>query len=98
MTSTRRHFQGKGKYFYGSGSITIAALAAAAEADYTITDANAAVGDVISVSLANADMETGVAILGAWVSAAGTISIRIGNVHTSGLTGGAATVYYTISN
>lgn len=99
MSSTRQHMQGKGKAFYGSGAITVAAITPEASADYTITDANAAVADVISVSLANADMEASLVVMGAWCSAEGTISVRIGNHNAAGgsnLTGGAATVYYTI--
>ena len=99
MSSTRRHFQGKGKYFYGSGSITISSLAASAQEDLSISDSNAEVGDVISVTLANADMEDNLAVAAAWVSADGTIKIRIANLDTTNaLTGGSATVYYTICN
>lgn len=95
--SSLHQFHGMGRVYIGSGSITVATLAAAAEADYTISDANALVGDVIIVSGANALMETGVGILGAWVSANGTIKIRIGNFNDSAaLNGGANTMYYAI--
>lgn len=94
--SSLHQFHGYGRVYIGSGSITISNLSAAAEEDLTITDANVDVGDVVAVSLANADMETGVAIIGAWISADNTISIRISNVHSGSITGGAATVYYTV--
>ena len=96
MTTLLRSFQGAGKLYVGSGSITIATLGAAAEADYEITESVAELTDVISVSLANADMETGVAVVGAWCSEAGKFKVRISNTHTGTLTGGTATVYYTI--
>ncbi len=102
MSSNVRHNQGKDSLYVGSGSVTLATLAAAAEADYTISDSNAEVTDVISASMQNAspgmaDASGSPAIVGAWVSAAGTISIRVSNVHASGaLTGGAVAIYYTI--
>jgi len=102
MSSTQRHFAGKGRYFYGSDTISIAAIAAEGYADYDITDANAVVGDVVSVSLAEADMEAlAMVISGSWVAADGTITVRIYNgtvAAGSSLTGGSATVYYTLSN
>lgn len=79
-----------------SASVTVSALAAGAEEDLTITDADAAVGDVIAVSFDDAGMETGMSIAGAWVSAAGSIKVRISNLHTSGLTGGSRTIRYVI--
>ena len=94
--STLRHYQGAGKRYVGSGSITISALAAGAEEDLTISDSNAEVTDVVCVSLANANMETGLGVIGAWVSAAGTIKIRFSNFSGGALTGGAATVYYSL--
>ena len=99
--STKRHFQGTGKSYKGSGAITIAALTPEASADYDITDANAAVGDVICVSLLEADMEASLVVAAAWVATAGTISVRILNHTANGganLTGGAATVHYVIIN
>lgn len=79
------------------GAITIAAITTGASADYTIADVDAQIGDVISVSLANADMEASLGVIGAWVSAEGTISVRILNSGAGTLTGGAAVVYYTIT-
>jgi hypothetical protein len=98
MASTKLSLQGQGMLAVGSAAITIAAIADEASADYTISDANASVGDVISVSLANADMEAGLLVVGAWVSAANTISVRIANDSGGALTGGAATVYYSIQS
>lgn len=81
-----------------SASVTVSALAAAAEEDLTITDADATVGDVISVSFDNAGMETGMCVCGAWVSAAGSIKVRISNVNAAAaLAGGARTIRYSIS-
>ena len=99
MASVRQSLQGKGKIFKGSGTITVAAITPEASADYDITDANAAVGDVVSVSLLEADMEAQLMVVGAWIAADGTISVRIANQAASGgsnLTGGAATVHYTL--
>ena len=98
MSSIRRSLQGAGDYFKGSGSITVSTLAAGAVEDLTIADSNAAVGQVVSVSLLDAGMEDGIiAIVGAWVSAAGTISIRVHNIHaSSAATGGAVTAHYTL--
>ena len=96
--STKINFQGAGKLYMGSGSITVSALAAGAEEDLTISDSNAVVGMVVSnPTLLNAAMESNLAITGAWVSAAGVISIRIRNTHASNsLTGGATTAYYSL--
>jgi hypothetical protein len=94
--STLCSFQGQGELYVGSGTVTISALAAAAEEDLTITDSNIATTDVVIGSFANADMETGVGVLGVWCSAAGTIKLRITNASGSGLTGGSATFYYCI--
>ncbi|NIO44970.1 MAG: hypothetical protein GTN36_05465 [Candidatus Aenigmarchaeota archaeon] len=96
MSSNRRLNQGEGSRFYGSASVTVSALAAAAEEDLSITDTNAEVDHVVSVSFANAAMETGLSVSAAWVSAAGTIKVRISNQSGSGLTGGANTIYYTL--
>ena len=99
MSSTKRHFQGKGGVYKGSDTITIAAITPEDIADYDIADANAAIGDVISVSLAEPNMEDNLCVVGSWVAADGTISVRIANIAAAGgsnLTGGAATVYYSI--
>lgn len=79
-------------------SITVAALDAAAEADYTITETRAAkaqAGDCIVVTPAAAP-ETGLVVLAAWVDSPGVIKVRLGNVHTSSLTGGATDFYIAV--
>lgn len=96
MASTVLSLQGQGMVAVGSAAITVAAIADEASADYTIADTNAAVGDVISVSLLHADMEAGLLVVGAWVSAASEISVRIANDSGGALTGGAAVVKYAI--
>lgn len=81
-----------------SASVTVSALAAAAEEDLTISDSDAAVGDVVVVSFDEAGMETGLCVCGAWVSAAGSIKIRISNVNAAAaLAGGSRTVRYAIT-
>ncbi len=68
-------------------SVTVSALAAAAEEDIDVTVTGAAVGDMVWVNPTEAAAETGLAVLGCWVSAADTVTIRVGNTHTAGLTG-----------
>lgn len=77
------------------GSITIAALTTLAAATYTIADSDAMVGDVIVVS-PNVALEAGADIAAAWVSAEGTISIKIRNGSSVTLTGGAVAINYYI--
>jgi histidyl-tRNA synthetase len=80
-----------------SASVTVSTLAAAAEEEYTITDADATVGDIIVCSFDNAGMETGMCICGAWVSANGTIKVRVTNVNAAAaLVGGSRTLRYQI--
>ena len=74
-----------------TASLTITTLAAAAEEDHTITETHASkakVGDVVAVSPLAAP-ETGLVVLAAWVDSPGVIKVRVGNTHTSALTGGA---------
>lgn len=97
MASSRLSMQGQGAVFVGSSSIVVGTDAAAAESDYTIADANAAVGDIVMCSLDNAGMETGMSIAGAWVSAAGSIKIRTSNLNAAAaLVGGTRTVRYAL--
>lgn len=84
------------KILKGTVSVTVAADAAAAEEDITVTITGAAAGDIVVVTPLAAAMETGVAIIGAWVSAADTVKIRVSNVHTSTLTGSTALWSYLI--
>jgi len=95
--STRLSYEGQGTTFIGSASITVAALTTGTQADYSITDANCAVGDVIAASPSNAMAEAHLGVVAAWVSAAGTIKVRIANLGAGTLTGGANTVNYTVS-
>jgi hydrogenase maturation factor len=79
-----------------TASMTITALAAAAEEDVTITDAQVRPGDVVVVTTTAAP-ETGLAILQAWCTAAGTISVRISNMNAAtALTAGAVSVRYCV--
>lgn len=97
MATTQLSLQGQGKIFVGSASVTVTALAAAAEEDYSITEANATVGDIVVASWDDAGAETGASIQAAWVSAAGTIKVRNSNLNASaGLTGGTRTIRYAL--
>lgn len=73
--------------FSGTTSVTIAADAAAAEEDLSFNISGVAPGDLVVFSPLNASMETGVGAVAVWVSAAGTVKIRISNFKASGLTG-----------
>jgi len=80
-----------------TSTITITALAAAAEEDVTITDAKVHVGDVVIVNT-TAAAETGLAILGCWVAAEGTITVRVSNMNAAAaLTAGAVSVRYYVA-
>jgi protein involved in polysaccharide export with SLBB domain len=79
-----------------TGSMTISALAAGAEEDITITDSAVRVGDVVTVTTTAAP-ETGLAIITTWVTAAGTINVRISNLNAAvALTAGAVSVRYCV--
>jgi hypothetical protein len=80
----------------GTVAVTLAATAAAAEEDVSLTITGAAAGDIVIMTPLNASMETGVAIVAAWVSAADTVKVRISNVHSSGLTGSTQNWSYCI--
>jgi hypothetical protein len=84
------------KILKGTVSVTVAAGLAAAEEDISVTIAGLGVTDVIVLTPLNAGMETGVAIVGAWCSVAGTMKIRISNVHTSTLTGSTSLWNYCV--
>jgi hypothetical protein len=76
-------------------AVTVAALAAAATETYSITDADAAVGDIIVCS-PNTAPEAGFAIECCYVNAAGAIRVRVRNISADALTGGALTLNYQI--
>ena len=84
------------KILKGTVAVTISALNAAAEEDVEVTVTGVAAGDAISVTPLAAAMETGVAIVGAWYSAANKIKIRFSNVHGSTLTGSTSNFTYLI--
>lgn len=71
------------KILKGTVSVTLAATAAAAEEDVSLTISGAAAGDIVFLTPTNTAMETGVAVIGAWVSAADTVKVRITNVNAA---------------
>jgi len=71
-----------------SVAVTVTTVAAAAQADIVVAVPNAKDGDSVQVTPAAAAMETGLAVVNAWVSSAGNVSIRVANMKASGaLTG-----------
>lgn len=84
------------KILKGTIAVTIAADAAAAEEDVSLTITAATVGDIVIVTPLNASMETGVGIVAAWVSANGTVKVRISNFNGSGLTGSTQNWQYCL--
>jgi hypothetical protein len=80
----------------GTIAVTLAATLAAAEEDVSLTIAGATAGDIVIMTPLDAAMETGVAIVGAWVSAANTVKVRITNVNGSTLTGSTANWQYCL--
>ena len=85
------------KWLKGTVAVTLAATAAAAEEDVTVTITGAAAGDIVLVTPLAAAMETGVAIIGAWVSAADTVKIRVSNVNAAAaLSGSTSNFSYLI--
>lgn len=96
-TSTRLSLQGQGSVYVGSATVTVSALTHGASEDYSITDAAATVGSVISATPSNAMAEAHFGIVAAWVSANGTIKVRGANLDdTATLNGGANLIYYSI--
>lgn len=97
--STKLSLQGQGRIQVGTGSITTTALAAGAEEALTISDTEAAVGDLVIAHLdATAAGTAGTPIIArAWVSAAGTITCTVSNLHASAaLDAGAKGVIYAL--
>ena len=68
-------------------AVTVAADLAAAEEDISLTITGVAPGDVVLLAPINSAMETGVAIVAVWISAANTVKVRVSNVNGSTLTG-----------
>jgi hypothetical protein len=89
MTKTGSNTQGR------SAAVTVAALTTNTAELYTITDADAEVGDIILVS-PNTAPEAGWGIECTYVSAAGTIKVRARNHSGDTLTGGSLTLNYQI--
>lgn len=99
MSSVKRNFAGNGDFYVGSGSVTTSALAAAGEEDLTISDTNVALGDIVFAAFDKAGAEdTGEPIIAkAWVSATGTITVTVANLHASAaLDAQAQTVNYIV--
>lgn len=76
-------------------TVTVTALAANATETYIISDADAAVGDIILCS-PNVAPNVGFNIECCFVNAAGTIHVRVRNISAVGLTGGALVLNYQI--
>lgn len=77
-------------------TVTVTALTTNSAESYSITDADARVGDVICVSPVSAP-EAGWGIEAAWCATAGTITVRARNHSGVSLTGGSLQLSYTIS-
>jgi hypothetical protein len=84
------------KILKGTVAVTVSTLAAAAEEDIAVAVTGAALGDSVSVNPTVAAAETGLAVLGAWVSDADEITIRVGNTDGSALDGSTANWTYLI--
>lgn len=93
MAQKELKFQGQGRIYVDPAvSITVPAVSASSLEDLEVTVANAAVGDAVLVSMAAADFETDLGIVGAFVSEAGKVKIRFYNNDSgNAATGGAAT-------
>jgi hypothetical protein len=84
------------KILKGVIAVTVAAGAAAAEEDISVTITGLGVTDVIILTPLNAAMETGVGILAAWCSVAGTMKIRVTNASGTTLTGSTSNWNYAL--
>lgn len=85
-----------GKKVLGRQStVTVAALTAGSEETYSITDADAVVGDIVVVS-PNVAPEAGWGIICAWVDSAGVIKVKASNFGSGSLTGGSLALNYAI--
>lgn len=82
---------------YGrTSTVTVAALTTNTAEEYSITDADAEVGDIIIASPTTAP-EVGWGIEAAWCATAGTIVVRARNHSGSSLTGGSLILSYAIT-
>lgn len=74
----------------GVVSINPGTLAAAAELDVVVSIADVAAGDIIQLMPPAAAAETGLAVALVWVSAAGSVTVRLSNLNAAAaLVGGA---------
>jgi hypothetical protein len=73
--------------YRAGGTVTISALAAGDLEDKTVAVTGAVVGDHVVVT-PGAAPESGVGFVLAWVSAADTVTVRVGNLGSGSLTGG----------
>jgi hypothetical protein len=76
-------------------TVTVAALTTNTAETYSITDADALVGDVVIVS-PNVAPEAGWGLEAAWVDSAGVIKVRARNHSGGTLTGGSLRLNYQI--
>lgn len=82
--------------FGRQAAITVAALSANTAETYSISDADAEVGDIVLAS-PNSAPEAGWGIEACWVDSAGAIKVRARNHSGGSLTGGALTLNYAIT-
>lgn len=96
IRSKKRNATSGQQEFGRSSTVTVAALATNTAETYSITDADAEVGDVINVSPQTAP-EAGWGVEAAWCATAGTIAVRARNHSGGSLTGGALVLSYAIT-
>ena len=81
----------------GTVSVTVSALAAAAEEQYSLSIADAAVGDIIIMNPPAAAAETGLAQILCYVASAGSVGLRVSNVNAAAaLTGSTSNWSYCL--
>ena len=86
------------KILIGSVSVDPASLADAAEADTSVTITGAAVGAAVVMCPPAAGLTAGIDLVGAWVSAANTVKIRLRNSSGGVVDEAAANWSYLIVN
>jgi hypothetical protein len=85
------------KMIKGIVEVTLAATAADAEETVQVTITGAGTTDALRITPLDAAMETGVAVVAAWVSAADTVKIRVSNRNAvSALNGSTANWNYCL--
>lgn len=88
--------QGQGAIVTGSASINPGSISAATVSEVSISDSNAALGDVVCWSAPAAGLTANLAAGGAYVSAAGTIKLRIANPTAGAIVQGSIVVNYCL--